>query len=117
MAMKIDNVTIPESIRLRGRYKFDPPAVLFQNGEDQDVTAGYSSVVWRFDDMPLSDYTWFITTILGGAASKECTSNRLFDHLQVETAYSTCILHRPTYEAIQRGLYQNVEVQITQIQV
>lgn len=112
---KLNNVTIPDSIADRGQYRYEPPEILGENGEADAVTARFARVTWRFPHMTLADYTWWRTTLLGGAASLKCTTNtQLVDDLQ-QAIDCACVVHRPTYERIQNGLYINVEVKIERI--
>jgi hypothetical protein len=114
---KLNNITIPDSIANRGQYRYEPPETLGENGRGEAVAAPYARVVWKFNHMTLSDYTWWRTTLLGGAASLTCSSNtQLVNDLQA-AVNCTCVVHRPTYERIQNGLYMNVEVRIERIVV
>lgn len=112
---KLNNVTIPDSIANRGKYHWEPPEILGENGAGTAVVAPYAEVTWKFPYMTASDYAWWVTTLLGGAASLACESNtQLVNHLQAATN-CTCIVYRPSYESIQNGLYMNVEVRIKRI--
>jgi hypothetical protein len=115
MATKINNINIPATIANRGQYRYDPPAILAENGEGAAVAGPYAEITWKFPHMTLADYTWWRTTLLAGAASLTCASNTtLVNDLQTEFN-CTCIVHRPTYERIQNGLYINVEVKIKRV--
>ena len=113
--MKLNNITIPDSIADRGSYVWQPPEVIAVSGAGAAVTAPYASVTWAWQYMTLADYTWWRTTLLAGAASLACTSNtQLVDDLQVLRTI-TCIVTRPSSERISSGLYENVEVRIERI--
>ena len=115
MTVKINNITIPTTIANRGRYNYQPPAILGINGAGAAVVSPYAAITWQFAHMTLSDYTWWRTTLLGGAASLTCTANTtLLNDLQAEINCA-CIVMRPTYERIQNGLYINVEVKIDRV--
>lgn len=114
---KLNNVTIPTSISERGRYLWQPPEIMTINGQGAAVVAPYARVVWQWPHMNLSDYTWWRTTLLSGAASLTCSANsQLVDDLQVLRSI-TCVVMRPSYERIAAGLYMNVEVRIDRIVV
>ncbi len=114
---KLNNITIPDSIANRGRYMWQRPEIIATNGQGAAVVAPYARVIWQWPHMTLSDYTWWRTTLLAGAASLTCSANsQLVDDLQVLRSI-TCVVMQPNYDRIQNGLYMGVEVRIDRIVV
>jgi hypothetical protein len=119
MTVQINSVAIPSTMVDRGEsYVFNPPRVVRQSGIGEDVTAGASSIVWRWTRMTTAEYVWWYTTLLGGAASATFPSGttRLVNNLGTETVYTYCVVHRPVYERQTGGEYLGVTVVIDQIQ-
>jgi len=114
MSVQVNGQDVPASIANRGRYLWQPPAIIGRNGRGEAVTAPYASVTWTWPYMTLDDYAFWIEDVLGGAASVDCTAI-LVDHLQVSYVVS-CTVLRPTYSHISGGLYRDVELQIDQIE-
>ena len=113
--MQINSTAIPAPMDERGIYKFSPPAIVGRNGAGAAVTAGYSSLSWQWPFLKQTDFAWWITTILAGAASAEFSQCKLINHLQTLTTYTHCIVYRPDYERIENGLYYNVTLTIEAI--
>ena len=113
--MQINSVAIPSPMDERGAYRFNPPAVVAKNGQGLAVTAGASTISWQWIYLSKADFTWWITTLLGGAASAAYTQAKFFNHTLTLTTYAYCIVHRPTYERIENGLYMNVALEIEAI--
>lgn len=115
MSAQVNGIAIPEPMASRGRYTWQPPAIVGRNGRGAAVTAPYAKVTWAWPYLTLADYEYWITDVLGGAASIDCTAI-LVDHLQ--TSYVvTCTVLRPTYSHIAGGLYRDVELQIDQVEI
>ena len=114
--MQINSTAIPSPMDERGAYKFSPPAVVGRNGAGQAITAGNGSILtWQWPYLKQSDFAWWITTVLSGAASAELSQCRLINHLQTLTTYTHCFVYRPDYERIENGLYHNVSLTIEAI--
>ncbi len=110
--MQINSTAIPNPMDERGSYHFEPPAVVGKNGQGLAVTAGASKLTWQWPVLSKADFTWWVTTLLGGAASAEYTQCKFFDHTQTLTTYTHCIVYKPTYSRIQDGLFWDVDVLI-----
>lgn len=114
--MKINNIAIPSPMDERGAYQYAAPAVVGRNGRGEDIQAPTATLTWQWPYLSLSDYTYWRTTILAGAASATFTTNTLlFDDLQALKTITQCIVHRPTYERLEGGNYINVQLLIDQI--
>lgn len=113
--MQINSIAIPSPMDERGSYKFSPPAVVARNGAGLAVTAGTRSLSWQWPYMARTDFVWWTTTLLAGAASAEFTQCKLINDQQTLTTYTHCIVHRPDYERIENGLYYNVTLTIEAI--
>ena len=118
MAVQIGGTAIPTSMSGRGQvYLFQPPRVLRRNGEGVAVTGGQSALLWKWARLTQTEWNWWYTTICGGAASVAVSgTTRLVNNLNVETAYTYCIVHRPVAESVTGGEYLGVTVEITEIQ-
>jgi len=115
VAAQIDGTTIPSTFNNRGRYAWKDAPIVARNGRGEAVTAGGASVTWTFDMLNATEFAWWYTTVLAGAASKLCSNNRLWNALGTETAYSSAIVLRPEWERVQAGAYWNVTIKIEQI--
>lgn len=114
--MKINNQTIPSPMDDRGAYVWQPPAVLGRNGQGAAVTGPYASLTWTWAYLTKTEYLFWRTTVLAGAASATFTANtELYDDTQTLKTITYCTVMRPQYETIEGGLYKNVTVQIDQI--
>lgn len=117
MTIQIGGVNVPASMAGRGdAYVFRPPRTVRYNGEGLAVTAGTSSLTWKWGRMTQTEWNWWYTTLLTGFASKAFTSGiRLVNDLNVETAYSACVVSRPVAETVTGAEYLGVTVEITQL--
>lgn len=111
--MQINNVAIPSPMDERGLYYFDRAAIS-KNGRGAATYAPYSTLQWQWDYLTLdsSNFAWWVTTLLGGAASAEYTQAKFFNKVGTLTTYSHCIVYAPTYERLQDGLAWNVQLTI-----
>ena len=48
MTAKINNITIPTTIANRGKYNYQPPAILGVNGAGAAITSPYAAITWQF---------------------------------------------------------------------
>ena len=119
MALQIGGTAIPASMNYRGlSYRFEPPRVVRKNGQGLAVTAGAARLTWTWAYITQTEWNWWYTALLTGLASKEFTgtgTTRLYNDLNVETAYNHCIVFRPVAETVLFEEYRNVTVQIEQI--
>jgi hypothetical protein len=118
MAMSINGVPIPAGIANRGKYKFNPPEIVGRNGLGDPVAAGYASIEWTFSYLSFSavdGFDWWKSTLLTNLRFRRFTTAVLVDDGRTETAYTNCIVYRPTYENIFANWYENVVVKIDQI--
>lgn len=111
MTVSINSVTIPQSIRERGKYIHTRHLETKSNGAGAAVTAGTRRSEWTFKSLKASDYAWWVTTLLGGAPSLTAAAV-LWDDLDVETSFSTVTVHYPTYDDRRNGRYWNVKIVI-----
>lgn len=113
---KINNITIPTSIATRGAYRYAPPAIIHVSGSGAAVTAVHHSIEWVWSVMDETDYTWWHTTLLGGAASGTFTStNELPDEFGVEQTYAEVTVSRIEYGRLQGGYFHNVTARLTML--
>lgn len=111
--MKINNVAIPSPMDERGTYHYEPGAIVGRNGRGAAIAAPFATLTWTWQRLSLTDYTYWRTTILAGAASASFTTNTLlYDDLQVLKTITQCTVYRPTYETMQDGDYINVQLVI-----
>jgi len=96
----------------RGVYRFHHQEIGTVNGNGDAVLAGAQSVVWQFRHMDASEFAWWTTTLLGGAASLTLTSAELWDHTVTEQTFTDGVVYLPTYEAYRGGRFWNVTVQM-----
>lgn len=106
--MHLGGTTIPSSIENGGgHYKIDRER-LRKNGDGEAVVSGYYTLTWTFDQMPLTDFTWIVSTLLGGAASVKYTSAQLYSKLGVLTTYTNAVAHEPTWDTARGGYVEGV---------
>ncbi|MCC6457284.1 MAG: hypothetical protein IT328_20185 [Caldilineaceae bacterium] len=112
MTISLNGITVPQSIRERGSYVYTRSSQEVVNGLGETITAGLPSVVWTFNSLPPTDYAWWVTTLLGGAAYKKCAAV-LWDDKDVETSFSQVIVRYPKPpEGRKNGRYRNVQIVI-----
>lgn len=113
--MKINNVTIPAPMSDRGTYKFDWP-ILKRNGQGAAVRGPYATITWTWDWLTASEYGYWATTLLAGAASATFTANtELYDDTQTLRTVSHCTVLAPSYDAIENSGYRGATITIDQI--
>jgi hypothetical protein len=103
-----------ESLEQRARHTYNPGRIVY-NGQGVQVTGGLPSITLSFGWMNATEWTWWVTTILGGARSKLCSTGntKLYDDDLILTTYSSCVVHKPTFQRYENGLRRDVEVRIT----
>lgn len=108
---------MPYPMRERGRYHFDRRPELGQNGRGDVIEAQYAKATWQWTRLPLSDWEWWISTLLPGMASLRCTgATRIWTHLMTETfSVSHLIVKRPSYSYTANGYFHDVKVEFTHI--
>lgn len=110
MTVSINSITIPSPMRLRGSYVYDRFPTTVDNGMGETQTAGLPKAVWTFTMLSPSEYTWWTTTLLAGAASKQCAAV-LWDDNDVETTFTSVIVRYPKApEGRKNGYYRNVQI-------
>ena len=113
---QINSVTIPDSIALKGIYLPKPPQEIRRAADGVAITEPYSSVEWTWELMDLTDYAWWTTTLLSGAAAAEYTTAQLYNYLGVLTTYTHIIVNRPQHGGfIHSALLQNVTIKLEQL--
>lgn len=111
MAISINGIAVPQAIRERGSYVYYAGVEMVQNGLGETKSAGLPYVEWRFNSLSQPNYTWWVTTLLGGALSKRCPAV-LWNDLDVEVSYSGVTVRRPTYQRRANNRYYDVTVRI-----
>lgn len=112
---QVNGALIPEPMVHRGRYVWTPPEIVGRNGRGDAIVAPFATVSWKWQWLTLADYTYWVYTVLAGAASLQCTIGTiLVNHLQ-QPVVVQCVVLRPTYGHIAAGLYRDVELKIEQI--
>lgn len=110
MAVSINAIAIPSPMRLRGSYIYKRFGIKVDNGLGVTQSAGLPSAVWTFPSLSLSDYSWWTTTILAGAASVEVPAV-LWDDNNVEVTFTSVVVRYPeSPDGIKNGRYQNVQI-------
>lgn len=113
---QINSVTIPDSIALAGIYLPDPPAEIRRAANGVPIVEPYSAVNWTFDTMTLTDFTWWVTTLLSGAPGAEFTTAQLYNDLGTLTTYTHIIVKRPRHGGfIHSALVKDVVVRLEQL--
>ena len=113
MAFQIDGNTIPEPMATRGLYVPHDAPILATNGQGEPVVGGYPWITWGWDWLDADDYDWWCDTLLGGARSAILTgTTQLYDTNRDLVTYASATVTKPTFEAIQNGIYYNVTVEI-----
>ena len=112
--MQINNINLPAPMDAGGTYRFEYE-ILGRTGMGLDIQAQTATVTWTWPVMTKADYTWWAVTLLGGQQSAQFGQAKFFNHLQVLSTFTGCIVHRPTYREIRGGLYYEVQVVITYI--
>src|SRR5687768_15688534 len=112
---QINSITIPTSMDNRGVYVARAPEIVGVDGEGVPIQAGYSTLTWTYDIMTIAEYTWWTTTLLGGAPGARFTTAQLYNHAAVLTTYTNIVVKRPTFGGIDSGLYHDVVIEITQL--
>lgn len=112
-------IVMPNSIAERGDYRYERRPRIKQNGRGEAVTAQYDKVTWKWRWMPQADYVWFIEDLLGGADSRRFVGETQIydDKMDLTTAISHCVVHRPTYSRQSNGYAYDVQFEITHILV
>lgn len=111
--MQIDGKTIPSPMGDRGQYLPTDAPILAKNGKKEAITGGYPRITWTWPSLLLEEYDWWVTTLLGGARSKICTStNQLYDVDGNLTTYSSVTVYKPTHQGFESGYVLNVQVEI-----
>lgn len=109
---------LPSTMDGRGTYVFEPPQIVRKNGIGEAVTSGFSKLTWKWKSLTQTQWNFINTTVLGGAASKTITGAnaiKLYNHMNVLTTYTNCVIQRPTFENVAWGRYINVSWEIEQI--
>ena len=113
MAFQIDGNTIPEPMATRGLYVPHDAPILATNGQGEPVVGGYPWITWGWDWLDSADYDWWCDTLLSGARSAILTgTTQLYDTNRDLVTYASVTVTKPTFEAIQNGIYYNVTVEI-----
>lgn len=111
MTLSIGGTTIPTTLRDSGEYFYDPGRRVI-NGQGLTVTVGLASVRWRWKFLTQGDYLWWCNTLLSGNRSVAFNSASLWNDLYVETAFTNCIVRRPTFQTYRNTFVYDVELMI-----
>lgn len=115
--MQINSVTIPAAMdKKKSAYQWRNRETLGYNGQGQPIKGVYQELLWQFDELNATEWAFWVTTLLGGAAAASYTTAQLYDDDKALTTFTHCIVHRPVREKFSRhGKHQNVTVLITDI--
>lgn len=83
------------------------------------VVSGFARLTWTWKRLTQTEWNWWNTTVLGGAASVTKSGSpaiKLYNHMNVLTDYSSCVIMAPKFETVERSRYINVTIEIEQIQ-
>lgn len=117
MTVKINSIDIPLSMRNRAaNYLYMPGIPMGRNGLGEVITAGGGVVTWTWAQLDQTEFTWWMTTILGGLQSKEFTGSSgiivLYDETHAEKSFSHGIVMAPQYQGYSGVSYHGVTIQI-----
>jgi len=106
--------TTPAPMGDTGDYNFEYLPQIARNGRGDAVTAQYSRLTWQWRHMSTSDYNWWCSTLLGGAASKVFAGGDtlLLNHLGTPTFVSSCVVYRPTHGPAVGAYFTNVQLEV-----
>lgn len=110
--------TLPTTLDGRGTYIFERPKSIRKNGKGEAVVAGFARLTWTWARMSQEDWNFWNTTVLAGSASRSISASpaaKLFNHMNVLTDYSYCVILAPSFERVQNAKYINVKLEIEQI--
>ena len=110
MTVSLNTVTIPESIRTRGRYQFKR-AEMRKSASGVGYRAGTQSVTWTWAIMEQSDWNWWVTQCAGNP-SLTLTAAVLWDDGNTEQSFTAGELYWPTNGGVEGAAYIDVVVQI-----
>lgn len=102
------------SLETRAQHTYNAGRVIY-NGQGLQQTGGLPSITLSFNWLSAAEWTWFATTILNGERSRvlDTFDTKLYNDDFVLTTYSSCVIHKPTFEEYKNGYRRNVEVRIT----
>lgn len=115
MAIQLNGVAVPSDFLNKGIWTPPAYATSVVNGQGDVVVGGYMTATWEFRILTASQFAYFETTLLAGAASARLTNNRLWNRLMAETAYSSLVLLRPQIGNYNGNRYKDVTITFTQI--
>lgn len=111
MAYQINGTNIPSTIYNAGKYSPPSAQPLGQDGSGLVITSRVKLVKWTWPIMTKSDFEWWTQTILSNSLSLKC-SVRLPDETLTETAYTTAIVKKPTFDHVKNSNYYDVAIEI-----
>lgn len=116
MAMTIGGNAMPANIEnFSIGYLFNPHPSLREDGAGNMVAVGYPEVTWTFTELTKAEYTWWASTICAGLPSKSFGAAQLYNHLDVLTTFTHCIVHHPRHESREYDRFIGVTIRITQL--
>jgi hypothetical protein len=117
MPVQINGVAMPGRMANEGvLYSYQRAPIVGRNGAGRVITAGYPSLSWGWTWLMDTEWTYLVTTILGGARDALLTgTTQLYNEDKVLKTISSCIVHRPLCETLRYGVYYNVRLMIDQI--
>lgn len=95
-------------------YLFTPGQPVCRNGLGEVQLAGGAMVTWIWAALSQAEYSFLVTTLCGGGASKRYLATGandttiLYNDLQVEQTFFHCVVLRPTYKEFVAGVYREV---------
>lgn len=113
--MHINNITIPTSMDSRGGYVFNPPRILGYNGLRQPILQQGSTLIWTYDELDDTEWSWWVTTLLNGNRSAEFGAAQLYNDNRALANFTHCIVYKPVREKFLKGKHANVTITIADI--
>lgn len=114
MAMSIGGNAMTQELEAC-QYVYKKFPVTERNGLGEAVSGGYAEVTINYPYLSLDGWTYWATTVCAGLASKTHTSATLYTDMSATASFTNCVVHYPTYEAIEGAYYRGVAVKIEQI--
>lgn len=97
-------------------YVFKRFQYIEKNGLGEASSGGYPSVTITYNTLSQSNFQWWASTICTNLASKTHTSATLYTDQGATANYTNAVVSYPTYDGIIGQWYQNVKIEITQLQ-
>ena len=106
--------TTPTPMGDTGDYNFEYLPQIAKNGRGDAVTAQHSRLTWAWKRMSVSDYNWWCTTLLGGAALEvfDRGGTGVIKHLGMPTYCNSWVGLRATHGPAVGAYFTNVQLEV-----